>query len=346
MKTVHLLLAAGLLAASTASVAITIDTVLVGDAGNTGEVQVGGTFGAVSYDYHIGTHEVTNAQYASFLNAAAATDTHNLYNSNMGSNARGGISRIGSPGSFTYSTRANMADKPVNYVSFWDAARFTNWLTSGNTETGVYVLTPAGISNNTITRNTTAWNNGGVAIASENEWYKAAYYSGVNSGDSGDILMPNDDGYWLYPTQSNSAPMVATANTTGDISNPGTNVANYNSGADWNSQDGNVTTVGSAGAASASHYGTFDQGGNVWEWNDEIFITNFRALRGASFFNDDSSLQSSGGGALGPADEDYWVGFRVSSLAPIPEPSAYATILGCVGLGLALMRRKRRSFFN
>ena len=58
-------------------------------------------------------------------------------------------------------------------------------------------------------------------------------------------------------------PTVATANATGDISNPGTNVANYDLGADWNGQNGNVTTVGTAGADSASFYGTFDQGGNV-----------------------------------------------------------------------------------
>ncbi len=166
MKPRHFLFAAGLLVASSAS-AITIDTVLVGDAGNLDDTT---GFGGVSYDYYIGTHEVTNSQYASFLNAAAASDPNGLWNSNMGSNKRGGISRSGSNGSYTYSPRPDMANKPVNFVSFWDAARFTNWLTSGDTETGVYVLTLTGISNNTITRDATAWNVGGVAITSENEW--------------------------------------------------------------------------------------------------------------------------------------------------------------------------------
>lgn len=329
MKNTHFIFAAGLtslLAASSASAAITIDTVLVGDAGNANDTT---GFGGVSYDYHIGTHEVTNAQYASFLNAAAASDPNGLYNTNMGSDARGGISRSGTDGSYSYSTKANMADKPVNYVSFWDAARFTNWLTSGDTEDGVYELTSSGININTITRDTTAWNAGGVAIASENEWYKAAYYDG--SG-----------GYYDYPTQSNSAPTVATANSTGDISNPGTNVANYASGADWNSQNGNVTTVGSAGAGSASHYGTFDQGGNVWEWNDEILFTSDRGLRGGSFGSNANALQSSNRNFGNPAGGSADLGFRVSSLAPIPEPSAYAAILGCLGLALALTRRKGR----
>jgi hypothetical protein len=52
----------------------------------------------------------------------------------------------------------------------------------------------------------------------------------------------------LYPTQSDAIPTVGTANATGDISNPGANVANYFFGADWNGQNGNVTTVGSAAA--------------------------------------------------------------------------------------------------
>ncbi len=49
-----------------AVIAVTIPTVPVGDAGNTGEVQVQSTFGAVGYDYRIGTNEVANAQYAKF----------------------------------------------------------------------------------------------------------------------------------------------------------------------------------------------------------------------------------------------------------------------------------------
>jgi len=321
------LLAAGLLAASTASALINIDTVFVGDAGNAGDVQVQGTFGAVSYAYHIGTHEVTNAQYTNFLNSVAATDPHNLYNVGMGAFDRGGISRSGTSGSYTYSTRPNMANKPVNFVSFWDAVRFANWLTSGDTETGVYVLTASGISNNTITRDATAWANGGVAIASENEWYKAAYYDG--SG-----------GYFDYPTQSNTAPTSATANSTGDISNPGANVANYLNGADWNGQNGNVTTVGSAEAPS--HYGTFDQGGNVKEWIDTIPSgVGGRVLRGGAFaLGGAVEIQSSGRSTTSPTREDEEKGFRVSSLAAIPEPSTYAAILGCLGLSLALMRRK------
>ena len=329
MKTIqHILLAAGLLAASI-SHAVFIPTVQVGNPGNAAQSSAnrahgfseGDGFGSVGYSYHIGTTPVTNTQYTAFLNAVARTngDPHGLYNTNMGSIVHGGISRTGGgtvSDPFTYSVRTatsgfnngqSMGEMPVNFVSFWSAARFSNWLTSGNTETGVYVLDATGITNNTITRDATAWNNGGVAIASENEWYKAAYYDG-------------NGGYTLYPTQSNSI-------TTAD--------ANYDNSV------GTVTDVGTY-AHVPSHYGTFDQGGNVWEWNDEILFTSDRGLRSGSFSGSENGLRSSFRLNVDPTGEHANVGFRVSSLAPIPEPSTYAAILGCLGLALALMRRKGR----
>ena len=61
-------------------------------------------WGAVGYAYSIGTYEVTNAQYAEFLNAKAASDPLGLYHPNMGSIAsgfRGGIARSGVDGSYS-----------------------------------------------------------------------------------------------------------------------------------------------------------------------------------------------------------------------------------------------------
>ena len=44
-----------------------------------------------------------------------------------------------------------------------------------------------------------------------------------------------------------------------------------------------------------------------------------------------------------PSTGDEFLGFRVTSLAPIPEPSAYGAIFGIVGLATAIFfRRKRR----
>jgi len=302
--------------------AVVIDYVPVGNPGNAADST---GYGAVAYDYKIGTHEVTNAQYAEFLNAVAQTDTYGLYNTSMGSDARGGIVRSGVSGSYTYTVKTNMGNKPVNYVSWYDAARFANWLhnsqptglqTLSTTEGGAYTLTG---NTGLIPKESTAT----VWIPTENEWYKAAYYDPTASGTGN---------YWLYPTQSDSIPTVGTAGVNGDISNPGANVANYNFGADWNLQNGNVTTVGSA--LSDSYYGTFDQGGNVWEWNDAI-IGSSRGLRGGSFNFFEVSLRASNRSSGGPSFEDGGVGFRVAS---VPEPSV--TVLGLLASGLLLRRRR------
>ena len=111
--------------------------------------------------YRIAKFEVSNAEYAVFLNAVAATDTNALYHTSMGV-VFGGITRSGSSGSYSYSAIAGREDMPVNFVSFWDATRFANWLHNGQptgaqgnstTEDGAYTLTPTGMANNTIARN-------------------------------------------------------------------------------------------------------------------------------------------------------------------------------------------------
>jgi len=313
--------------------AITLPTVPVGNVGNANDPLTGNLYGSVSYDYRIGTTEVTNAQYAAFLSAKAASDPLGLYNTNMGSDARGGITQSGVSGSFAYAAKTDMGSKPVNYVSWYDSIRFANWLHngqgSGDTETGAYTLlggTATPSNDLSITRNVGAtW-----FLTSEDEWHKAAYYQpAAQGGDS--------DDYWLYPAASNSAPTVATANSVGDISNPGTNVANYLNGADWNSQNGNVTTVGSAGPLSDSFYGTADQGGNVWEWNEALISGSFRGLRGGSFLNSVPNLQSSFRSVdTLPTSEHNAFGFRVAS---VPEPST--AVLAVIACGVMWVLRKR-----
>jgi len=297
----------------------------VGNPGNAADPTTG--FGTVADTYRIARTEVTNGQYAEFLNAKAASDPNGLYNTNMGvTTQRGGITRSGSSGSFTYAPSANMDNKPVNYVSFFDTMRFTNWLHNGqgagSTETGVYNVTD-GVSE---ARDP----NASFFIPSEDEWYKAAYHQpAAQGGDS--------DNYWLYPTASNSVPTLATANSVGDISNPGTNVANYNFDAVWNGQNGNVTTVGSAGPGSASFYGTFDQGGNVWEWNEALLSgSSRRGLRSGSWSGVENVLRSSLRNNFSPSGEVANIGFRVASV--IPEPASLAMIVA----GIPLLLRRRR----
>jgi len=317
--------------------AVLPSTVPVGNSGNALDQEYfGEQSGAVAYDYEIGTYEVTNDQYAEFLNAKAIVgDPLILWSPSMGSNARGGITRNLSPTS--YSVKPNMGNKPVNFVNWYDAIRFVNWLHNGqgngDTETGAYTLLGGGFfptNGDSITRNPGAtW-----VLPNENEWYKAAYHQpAAQGGDS--------DDYWLYPTRSNTAPTIATADSVGSISNPGANVANYKFGADWNGQDGNVTTVGSAGALSTSFYGTFDQGGNIEEWSETQVPVSNRRLRGGAwntFSGVGDLLAASTHPSLDENVESHSIGFRV---ALVPEPSTLVlAAMGLVGWVLSLRYRK------
>ncbi|MEK6799202.1 MAG: EGF domain-containing protein [Planctomycetota bacterium] len=295
-----------------ASAQITFEWATVGNPGNAADPVRSGSvpgIGSVAYVYRIAKHEVTNAQYAEFLNALAKTDTNGLYNANMGSNPRGGITQSGSAPNLTFAVKANMGNKPVTFVSFLNAMRFANWLHNGQptgvqdastTESGVYTISD-GLSE---TRSPDAQ----FFIPTENEWWKAGYHQPSVQG--GDV-----DDYWLYPTARNSVPTVGTANAVGDIANPGANVANYNRGTDWNGQDGNVTTVGSGGALSESFYGTSDQGGNVWEWNERLVTASTRGLLGGSWNDFEnglrSSAQSNSGHPTGSVGGN--IGFRVAT---------------------------------
>ena len=305
--------------------AVTIDWVTVGDPGNAADTT---GYGAVANAFRIMKFEFTNAEYTDFLNAVAATDTYSLYNANMGSKPQGGITRSGASGSHTYAVKTNMGDKPVNYVSWFDAARVANWLQngqgSGSTETGAYTLSGA------TTGDAVAVNSGAsYFLPTEDQWYKAAYYKGGST----------NAGYWDYATQSDSTPTAVTAGSTGIGSSGSTgNFANYNSAAVWNGQTGNVTTVGSNGGASA--YGAFDMSGNLYECGD---AGSSRGLRGGFWNGDAFALSSSFRYPLAPSFEDFSVGFRLASPFAVPEPSTWAMGLAGLACGGWQMYRRRRA---
>ncbi len=245
-----------------------MDYVRVGNPNNTADTT---GYGAVDHAYWIGKYEVTNAQYAEFLNAKGQSNTNGIYNSSMASY---GITQSGSSGSYNYTVTSALANRPVVFVSWFDAARFANWMMngqgSGDMETGAYTLN--GATSGIIMANAGAK----VYIPSENEWYKAAYYNGANST------------YSLYPNGQNSI-------TTAD--------ANYRGNA--------YTTVGTY-SGDPSSYGTFDQGGNVWEFNDAV-IDSSRGFRGGGFDGYDFDLRSSSRPPCAPTYEGPTVGFRVAA---------------------------------
>ena len=71
---------------------------------------------------------------------------------------------------------------------------------------------------------------------------------------------------------------------------------------------------------SASPYGTFDQGGNVWEWN-EAEIGSYRGLRGGSFYLVHDNLRAAFHESSDPAYGSYSVGFRVAKVSDLAIPT-------------------------
>ena len=318
----------------TAHAAPIIDWVIVGDPGNTADTDPAG-YGAVADSFQIMKFEFTNQQYTDFLNSVAATNTYSLYASSMGTQALGGITRSGASGSYTYAVKTNMGDKPVNFVSWFDAARVANWLMNGatgtaSTETGAYTLIGGQTSGTAPAVNPGAT----FYIPTEDQWYKAAYYKGGST----------NAGYWDYATQSDTAPTAVTTGSTGIGSAGSTgNFANYNRGAGWNGENGNVTTVGTNGGASA--YGAFDMSGNVSEWNDLTGAANSaRGVRGG-FFTDSafylsSSSRSANLSQFGGSEN----GFRLASPVAVPEPSTCAMALAGIACGgYSLFGRRKRA---
>ncbi len=196
-------------------------------------------------------------------------------------------------------------NRPISYVSWFDCARFSNWTSNGQprgaqtvttTENGAYYVNGA-TSGNSVAANATNPNTGSAPtfrMPLENEWYKAAYYKGGST----------NAGYWTYATQSNSPP----GNTIGS----GANQANYRLDV-WSESIGHATNVG-AFSGSGSFYGTFDQSGNVYQWNDlGGAASSIRGRRGGDWDSYFLDVSYSAGGYNDPKDEFAKTGFRLAS---------------------------------
>ena len=263
---------------------VDIDFVDIGNTdvttGDTANTVNGANPGVVNYEYSIGTYEVTAAQWASVSS----------YDAN-----------VGNTGSWS-------GAQPTASSSWYEAAKFANWLTSGDALQGAYTF-----SNSTtftgVDRDTALTTFGTIyVLPTEDEWYKAAY------------LKSDGSGYTLYATGDS----VPTAGT--DANNNGANPAPWN-----------------VGSGSVENNGTYDMGGNVWEWGESEYSGESRMLRGGDWNSLSTYLQSSSRVEFDPVNELDIVGFRVASVsaavAAVPEPSSVGLlVIGAMG---CVLRRKR-----
>ena len=322
-----------------------LETVPVGNPGNAPDMRYnldpyyGGRpegYGAVSYEYRISKFELTAGQYCAFLNAVASTDTYGLYSTTMDYDESSiywgcNIKRSGSPGSYSYSVAADWANRPVNCVTFGDAARFCNWLTNSRptgaqglttTEDGSYYLNGA-----------TQWAELGLVVRkataryvmpNEDEWYKAAYY---------DPAKPGGAGYWDYPTRSDTAP----SNVLTDP-DPGNSASFHLHPTDTIGPPYYRTEVGEF-ENSPSPWGTFDQGGNVCEWNEARTGDGAaRWMRGGDILFGANRLRASfRNSACSETTAAGCIGIRV---AEVPEPGSVCALAAAT---LLMLRRRSRA---
>ena len=325
--------------------------VTVGNPGNAPDVNLdfnGNPLGSVGYAYQMGQYDVTAAQYCQFLNAVATqSDPYGLYDPSMAlqpaphGDVGCGIVQTGNPGNYSYYISSagftvNNGNFPVGSVTWGTAVRFCNWLTNGQPATGVEDLTTTengsyyinGAMTNAALMAVTRNANARYVIPTENEWYKAAYYDPTLNGGAG--------GYWRYPTRSNTTPDWV-------LSSTGTNNANYRLYPDYIYTDPTnyLTEVGTF-AGSPGPYGTYDMGGDVWQWNEGIISGDRRGLRGGSFENGDTMMLAENYGG-NPPETGYGgegIGFRVVEL-PVPEPLTILALgMAIAGLGGYIRRRR------
>ena len=286
--------------------AFTMNFVDIGNPGNANDTSPAG-YGGVANAFRMSSYEVSVDMVSK-------------------ANTAGGLG-------ITYTSRT--ADMPATSVSWNEAARFVNWLNASSGSVAAYKFTTSGVNDNIAlwasgdagynAANPFRNSNAKYFLPSENEWYKAAYYSGTGST------------YYNYATGSDSVPTAVASGTA-------SGTAVYNG----QSSPADITSAG-----GLSPYGTMGQGGNAWEWMETNSSgTNnssdwTRGLRGGSW--------NYGGGVLDlasslrvdydPSNESYDIGFRVASseLAAVPEPTTLLSTLALVSSGLLLRRRGKVS---
>ena len=254
--------------------------VTIGNAGNTADST---GYGDVAYTYQISATEVTIAE------AQAATGAFD------------GNENYWNTGGRTVGTAA-----PASYVSLSEAMKYCNFITSGNINNGAYKFS-GGVYQSTDRASAISTYGTVYALPTEDEWYKAAYYTG-NSGDLWSLYANGTD--ISFPTRG------------------GANGWNYN----FAQSSPNYTWLVSSGGAEQN--GTYNMMGNVWEWMED----SSGVLRGGSYPESGTWMSSSSRlSGYGLSFANYDTGFRVVA---IPEPSTVCLIV-LTGAGWMAWKRRK-----
>jgi formylglycine-generating enzyme required for sulfatase activity len=271
--------------------------------GNTGNASDTTGYGAVNYNYSIGTYDISVNQ----INAATAN----------------GVAGLGN-GYWT-------GNQPAANVSWYQAAAFVNWLDTSTGHQAAYNLTysggaytmalwqlgDSGYDPSNPFRNSLA----PYVLPSENEWYKAAYYDPNANGGAG--------GYNLYPT-GNSTP---TAVASGTAANTAVYNQPYTQGPASVFQAGGLSPYGTMGQGGNVYQ--WEESANFGANTNPSAV---RGLFGGYWYDNSNALQSSFRNLNNPGYEQLNVGFRVAELAVVPEPSTYA--LFGIGALMVMLRKK------
>jgi formylglycine-generating enzyme required for sulfatase activity len=281
--------------------AFTMDFVTIGNPGNAADTTGSpNPVGSVAYTYNLGKYEVSREQ----IDKANSAGSLGITLFDMSSYGGNGVNR------------------PATGVSWYEAAKYVNWLNTSQGYQAAYKFDgsgtfqlwsagDAGYNGNNLFRNSLAK----YVIASRDEWYKGAYGKA--------------DGSWSnFPNGSDSAPTAVAGGTAANT-------------AVYNGQSG-PADIFSAGGLSA--YGTMGQGGNVRELNETAYdgsndiAGESREQRGGSWDYYSHTLDASyRNNDVNPTNESNIYGFRVAS---VPEPSALSLL--AIGLGgFAILRRRK-----
>lgn len=301
------LVSACLLAAFCVDAGTNIAWRTVGEPGNPADPLTGR--GGVGQVFEIMATEVPNGLYCDFLNAVAAEeDPHGLYSPLMAEHFFGGIVRIEGEDSraHRYSTKPGYAQLPVVFVSWFDAARFANWVhygmprasdaTEGDAAYGAYDTRDfrdplaAGDSARRRRPDALCW------LPDQDEWLKAGFYGGQGR-------------WWRYATQSDTLPVSCAPAAASNQLPP--NAANYY-GREWAAPFPHLTPVGAY--PCPSHFGTYDQNGNAFEWVETLVsdARGFRRALGGAVFRYANSLEKSYLEGDRPDKKLSTIGFRLA----------------------------------